>query len=482
VAGGENPIHDPAISATVLRDSAEVYDPDANVLSFEPELLTLVVARTRHAAITLESGETTLIGGRGLESSALTFVEVVSPKTRNSHLLEPLGVGRIAPTALRLSDGRILVGGGDDSDGHPIGALEWRDTDASRLPAPWDGSRALPARFDRAYAALPGGAVLAVGGCEDRAALPGEDCAAWCNRGCPPTPDPVTQQSYDAFWVAHDGSIATLDFPLSAPRPILVAGSDGRPWLIASGLDQAGQPVPDRLVLYRFDPWQKRFDAVDVDLGFNPGLSSSRVISTGPDAFLWLDGDADGPVLRGARLGTRSAFTSDVPLVSLHDGSARPAHLAPDHPPNGSVSYDPTPGSLLFSALAASSAPTCVWISDTEYGDFSAKIAFSSGAPPALRLGPQAISDPRSIDPSSPCQLPTSATTASLGLGASCSQDPNHCISLHRQGDHLTLGIGGASSSCDLDAAVALARLPFGVCQSGLGAVTVTQITVTRGD
>ena len=479
VAGGQNPIHDPTVAAS---DTAEVYDPDPAVLGFEPDLLKLVAPRTQHAAVNLESGETALIGGRGVEPTALAFVEVVSPESRNSHLLEPLNIGRLAPTALRLSDAWIFVGGGDDSDGHPIGALEWRDTDASRLPAPWDGGSVLPARYDRAYAALPGGAVLAVGGCEDRAASAGEDCSAWCDRGCPPSADRVTQQSYDAFWVAHDGSITRLDFPWSAPRPTLVPGSDGRPWLIASGLDQAGQPTPNRLALYRFDPWQKRFDAVDVDLGLGRALSPAHLLSTGPDAFVWLDTNANGVVVRGARLGTRSAFTSDVPLVSLHDGTARPAHLAPDRAPDANVSYGPSPGSLLFSAWSARQAPACVWITDTEYGDFSAQIQFSSATPPSLRLGPLAISDPNSTDTSTPCQLPATTATASKGPGASCSQDPNHCIVLHRKGARLTLSVGTAGRSCNLDAALAVMRLPFGVCQSELGSSTVTQITVTRGD
>ncbi|HWZ90962.1 MAG TPA: hypothetical protein VNW92_19005, partial [Polyangiaceae bacterium] len=327
----------------------------------------------------------------------------------------------------------------------------------------------LPARFDRAFTALPGGAALALGGCEDRPALPGEDCTVWCSRGCPPTPDPVTNQSYDAFWVSSDGVVTKLDFPLSAPRPILVPGSDGRPWLIASGVDQAGQPVPDDFAAYRFDPWQHRFDAVDLDLGFSPAMNQARVVSTGPDAFIWLDADSDGPVVRGVRLGTRSAFSSDVPLVKVHDDSARPAHLAPDHPPDGTVSYEGN--ALQFSELASQSAPTCVWISDAEYGDFSAKIQFSSEIPPALRLGARTIAAPNSTGPSAPCQLPAPGSLTGT----------THDIALSRKGARLTLSIGAASSSCDLDDTIAPARVPFGVCQSELGAVTVTQITVTRG-
>jgi hypothetical protein len=258
-----------------------------------------------------------------------------------------------------------------------------------------------------------------------------------------------------------------LDFPLSAPKPILAQGSDGRPWLIAAGIDQLGQPVPGSFALYRFDPWQKRFDAVDFELDFGNVLTQSRLVSTGPDAFVWLDGDTDGPVVRGVRFGTRSAFTSDVSLVELTDGTQRPAHLAPDQPPAVNVSYAARPAALHFSALDSNSTPTCVWVTDAEYGDFSAEIEFSSITPPTLRLGTQSISDPNSAHPSSPCQLPVAGAAGTIGI--------------ERKDTHVTLSIGAANSNCILDAAILPTRVPFGVCQSELGAATVTRITVTRG-
>jgi hypothetical protein len=270
-----------------------------------------------------------------------------------------------------------------------------------------------------------------------------------------------------AFWLASDGSVTPLDFPLSAPKPILAQGSDGRPWLIAADVDQLGQPVPGSFALYRFDPWQKRFDAVDFELDFGHLLNQSRLVSIGPDAFVWLDGDTDGPVFRGVRFGTRSAFTSDVSLVELTDGTQRPAHLAPDQPPDVNVSYTAKPAALRFSAVDSSSTPTCVWVADAEYGDFSAAIEFSSDTPPTLRLGAQAISDPNSAHPSSPCQLPVLGAAGTIGI--------------ERKGAHVTLTIGAANSSCGLDATILPARVPFGVCQSALGPATVTKITVTRG-
>gem|GEM_PF-961339 len=464
VAGGENPVHDPSQPASELRGTAEVYDPATQ--SFESDLVALAEPITRQAATTLQNGETVLLGGRDEALDASNVVQVISPGTRKSTLLGSLSVGRDSPNALRLDDGRIFVAGGTDATGNPIAALEWRDTDASALGAPWDGSSSLPARYDRAFAALPGGGVLAVGGCEARAPLSNEDCTQWCAHGCPPNPAPTTNQSYDAYWVAADGSISTLDFPLTAPQPILIPGSDGAPWLVAAAVDEANQPIPGSFALYRFDPWQNGFAAASADLDFDADLSSSHLVPTGLDAFVWLTADSSGPVLHGARLGTRSSFASDGALVG---DSTRPAHLAPDHPPNGDVSYD---GALHFSQLASGGAVTCVWVDDAEYADFSAQIVFSSESAPTLRLGSQWVSAADSPDPSSPCRLPAlnavAATTSTL--------------TLRREGAHITLSDAGASNSCDLDTTLIPARIPFGVCQSELGDVTVTQITVTRGD
>ena len=464
VAGGEDPIHDSSMPASVLRDSAEVYDPNPLVLSFEPDLLKLAAPRTHHAATNLDSGETVLIGGRAEDSAASSFVEVISPVTRVSKLVENLAVGRADPQALRLSDGRILVAGGTDADGHPIGALEWRSSDASSLGAPWDGSTTLPARFDRAFAALPGGAALAVGGCEDRDALAGEDCTVWCTRGCPPMPARAKQPSYDAFWIAADGSVSPLNFPINAAQPVLLPGSDGQPWLITFGIDGAGKPAPGNFAAYRFDPWQGTFVASDLDLGAQALVSVPRFVATGADAFVWFGEDTNGTELQGVRLGTRSTFSSDVPLVVLRDtdDTTRPAHLAPDRPPNASLRYDSVRGVLQFGSGSA----TCVWISDAEFADFSAQVAFSSSVTPGIQLGSQQILDPTSAAADPNCHLP--ATDTSAGSGS---------IQVQRVGSHVSLSIGATHTSCELSSP----RLPIGVCGSDLGPTEVSLIDVTRG-
>jgi len=453
VAGGENPIHEAAEPASVLRDTAEVYDPKTQ--SFESGPISLADAVTHHAAVVLKTGETALFGGRDERSQATKFVQVVSPETRVTKLLKDLAQGRNSPTALRLDDDRILIAGGTDEGGPPVGALEWRNDQAGGLPAPFDGSVALPPRFDRAFVTLPGGAALAVGGCADRAPRPDEDCAAVCAHGCPPAPDPNSRQSYDAYFLAPDGTFEQLDFPLTAPHPVLLPGSDGRPWLIAASLADT-----EASALYRFDPWQQRFDPSDADLGLDGTVDPARIVSTGPDAFVWLGADDSGPFTRGVRFGTRSAYASDVALVSLSEDFSRPAHLSPDHAPSAGVSYDAAAGALTLGSADAAAPTACVWVADAKYGDFSAKIAFSPGTAPALRVGNTRI------DVDTPCALPAVAATGTQ-------------LSIRRSGASVTLDTGEATSSCQLDDSAG--RISFGVCRSSAGTSRVTQLEITRG-
>jgi len=459
VAGGENPIHDASEPASVLRDTAEIYDPVAQ--SFEPDSVPLAEAVTHHAAIVLKTGETALFGGRNQLTYASNVVQVVSPATRIAKLLKELAAGRNSPNAIRLDDDRVLIGGGTDEDGHPVASLEWREVDAGSLPAPFDGSVSLPPRFGRAFVALPGGAALAVGGCEDRPPRSGEDCASWCEHGCPPTPDPTSGQSYDAYWLAPDGTTKQLDFPLFAPRPLLLSGSDGRPWLIATGVDADGNGNPRTRALYRFDPWQQRFDPIELDLGFNETLDPTRIVATGPDAFVWLGSDGSGSFTRGVRLGTRSAYASDVALVSLSEDFARPAHLSPDHVPSADVVYDAGAGTLILGQADADAPPDCVWVADAKYGDFSAKLTFTAGAMPALSVGRTRI------DLDAACAPPalTPATTELI---------------LRRAKSLVTLDAGATTTRCEL--ADGSARIPLGLCRSSAGSSRVTGLAITRGD
>ncbi|MEO6600582.1 MAG: hypothetical protein ABIQ16_11950, partial [Polyangiaceae bacterium] len=461
VAGGVNSLFESA----PLNDSAEVYDPISR--GFEPELLKLAVPRAHQAALTLASGEVALLGGRGPDSAASSFVEVVTPSTRGSKLVDNLGLPRSAPVALVLSDGRLFVGGGVDRDGHPVAGLEWREADATRrLAPPFDGSTELPPRFDRAFAALPGGAVLAVGGCADREPNAGEDCSAWCAHGCPPEPDAKSGQRYDAYWISPEGGSSALDFPLGAAQPVLLPGSDGRPWLVANDSDAQGRAVANQRRLYRFDPWRQHFDRVPIDLDLEAAQSAPQFVAIGSDAFVWLDQRALGPVLHGVRLGTRSLFSNDLDLIQERDAEdvTRPAHLVPDHPAGTSVSYDSVHASLSFSASEPGTVSNCVWLTDATFADFSAQIGFTSNVLPGLRLGSRWLSDPTSTSHDDVCTLPKQ------------SDAKGGTLLLLRSGKHLTLSLGDMRSECTVETA----RLSIALCASDLGIVNITRLRVTR--
>lgn len=451
VAGGEYPIHESGTPASTFNDTAEVYDPATG--AFDPDFVPLALGVARHAATLLESGEVALIGGETEASRASSFIQVVSPSTRTAKLVGTLSVGRSAPSVLQLDDGRLFVAGGEDASGSPVGSVEWRGADTSPLPAPFDGSLELPARFDRAYATLPGGAVLAVGGCEDRAPKAGENCKRECERGCPP--GTAASPRYEAFWISAQGTVTELDLPLAAGRPSLLPGSDASPWLVT----RDGE-------LLRFDPWHTDFETIQPLLGQDE-RESTRFVAMGTDSFAWLSNDAQGTILRGIRLGSRSAFSNDVPLVTLRDPAdpSRPAHLAPDQPPSDALSYEGGPGALAFAISPRAEPKPCVWISDARYADFSAEFAFSSSVSPSLRLGGTRFVDPSAEDAESACPLPAPSDGAQGGR-----------LVLERKGSHVTLTLANARSEC----VIGDARVSVAVCASDLGAVRVTQLSVKR--
>jgi hypothetical protein len=275
---------------------------------------------------------------------------------------------RIAPTAFLLDDGRLFVGGGLAADGTPLSALEWLSGDArSHLQALFPPE--LPARYDRAFAALPGGGVLAVGGCEQREADDADDaelCREMCRKGCPP------RGGYDAWWITPDYELFEVELEASAPRPVLLGGGDGRP------LFSGGAPSDTRV--YRFDPWRARFDALSTQVPSPPraGLPAQAI---DVQAFVWLAETDDGVLLSGIRLGTRNRYARDVALVAQPDPEfpGRPLNLVPDRPLDSDVVYD---GSLSF---ARGAEPT-VYVAATDYADVSISIRFE-GAPPRVRLG-----------------------------------------------------------------------------------------------
>ncbi len=449
VAGGEQPVFGVPEADVEPHATAEVFDPKLG--RFSGEVIQLRSTRTRHAALTLDDGRTLLVGGRtrvGATSIAQYQLEIVDPKQKRASVADAIAP-RIEPHALRLTDGRIFVGGGVGLDGsltEPV--AQWLTKDA-HLDDTAVSSDVAP-RFDRAFVATAGGGVLAVGGCEDRPATSDQDAAACaaCGHGCVPLAD-----GYDAWWIDRDGAATRVGLNgISAPRPILLPGSDGRPWLVAATAN-----TPEKPQLFRFNPWL-------FPPGFEPAAAASgerlpqpgmpQPISLEPDAFVWID-DSDGRgQLLGLRLGTRNRYAQDLALVLLSDpvDLTRPAHLVPDrHPAARDVSYD---GRLTLSDPAVT-----VVVADADYADVTVRV-HRHGAPlPILLLGQTLLGG-------ADCPWPDGNETG----------DDADLPTLLRRGTEAELRFHGGGQACRVEPG----RLPLGV-RAGDGVTIITELDVQRG-
>jgi hypothetical protein len=375
VAGGEKPVMGVPDYDLEPYASSEVFDPARG--RFTGESVALLGARTHHAAVVLDDGRTLLVGGRskvGSTSIAEYQLEIVDPNSKRSSLADAI-TARVDPTALKLSDGRVFVAGGTALDGSlatPVG--EWL-TQSGRRDATRVGGE-VPARFERAFVATPGGGVLAVGGCEDRPPASDEDAQACqrCSHGCEPL------DGYDAWWIDREGRPSRVQLDgISAPRPVLLPGSDGSPWLVA-----ATTGAPEVPALFRFNPWSTSFERVEQALaGTLPRRDMPSPLEIDRDTFVWLEPSTRGDQLAGLRLGTRSRYAQDLALVLLFDAldPGRPLHLVPDRALGDAASYD--------GKLTLRDADVTIQVADTDYADVTISLALAptSAAPPVVRLG-----------------------------------------------------------------------------------------------
>jgi hypothetical protein len=89
--------------------------------------------RMMHAALLLADDKVLLIGGRKEpDGEPLASLELVEPRAARSELLAgALQVPRVAPSALMLDSGSVLVLGGSDGAGRLLGSVELFDADAA---------------------------------------------------------------------------------------------------------------------------------------------------------------------------------------------------------------------------------------------------------------------------------------------------------------------------------------------------------------
>jgi len=383
VAGGEDPFQGDMVEVVTVRRTAELFDPLS--AEFLPAPIELDVGRSRHAAVVLPNGDTLLVGGRRQFGDALSVLEVVSPQTEQATIagLPALQIPRLFPAVLPLDDGRLFVGGGEAADRTPLAALEWLSADARahlRSELPDD----LPPRYDRAFAAMPGGGVLMVGGCEPRSEEDDAECMA-CRDGCPPRSSSGAR-AYDAWWVTPDYAVEKIPLPVAAPRPVLLGG-DGKPLLVP------GDPEDPRAA-YRFDPWTSKFERSEVELS-EPPRPGYPVIALDAEAFVWSSArDGRDLGLFGLRTGTGSRYGR---AGSLGNVDETPLQLVPDRPvgERPTASFDGT--SLHFTA----GSPVRVFIPTLDFDDFELEleVAEESVLPRLVltateRIGPQIVELP----------------------------------------------------------------------------------------
>jgi hypothetical protein len=463
IAGGQHPAQGVAEEDLDLSASAELFDPELGTLVGAP--IALRNARTRHAAVTLRNGASLLIGGRSrVNDSPLTAfaAELISPETGLSKpTVTP--APRIDPRALVLSDGRVFVGGGTTFAGEPAEpGGEWISSDGLSLL----GEADIPPRFERAFVATAGGGVLAVGGCQNREPESKEEavqCGLECARGCRPLPENGGKKAYDAHWIDPDGIATPVGMDaIVAGRPILLPGSDGRPWLVAEHENEPGKPR-----LFRFDPWQQRFDLADLpeDLRL-PRPDYPQPVAIDPDAFVWVDDDGKHGELFGLRLGTRNRYTQDLALVLLFDPEepTRPLHLAPDRPLREPERYD---GKLWLYPRSDDSALT-VLVADADYGDVSITLRLAQpksaldipeSSPPLVVLGNAPFGGEQ-------CPWPS-------GSG---KDEERNVLTLARRGTRVELRRNQEIQTCSVPAG----RLTLGL-RVGEAVSVIEQLDVTRG-
>ena len=430
VAGGRDP------ETSEPLGSADVFDPTS--LSFQDSRVELESPRADHAAVVLASGETLLVGGVGTDGIPVRTLEAISPLTRQYRIsgLTDLEVARKNPTAIRLSDDRVLVAAGVDGSDDPVELLEWLTADGARVD---QESSALAtadeaATIGRAFAAMPGGSVLVVGGCRLLGA--GDPpCDATCNGGAGCASDEV-------LWLTRDGTPTVLPDALdvTAATPLLVAGEEGRPWLLADGPDGSR-------VLRRFNPWEGTFVPADTPVTV-PQDPNTRGVATDAGLLVWLGGGNAGdlPSLTAYRHGTRGPFTDAVAplLLGSTDG------LSLDRPLGADVARDPNDGDVLLTASGAT-----LVVTDTTYADVSVAVDVRAGPPPTIALADRNYGDASCPWPATP--------------------DPPFTAELDRIGAEVRLTVANKTRVCVGDAG----RVSVSIVGTG-ETVYVRSVTVRR--
>jgi hypothetical protein len=146
------------------QNSADLFDPRTNTFTLTAN--TLHQDRFGQATVRLADGRVLLVGGKsvvlGHSDICLASAEIFDPRTNRFHRAKaPMHFPRDRPTATLLTDGTVLIAGGQDGKITPTLAelFDSRTEKFTLLPAPLNAGR-----MAHGAVSLPDGRVLLAGG------------------------------------------------------------------------------------------------------------------------------------------------------------------------------------------------------------------------------------------------------------------------------------------------------------------------------
>ncbi len=319
-------------------NTAELYNPSSNTWSAAAAMTT---ARFGASATLLSNGSVLVAGGdtgNSTTATATNTAELYNPSTNSWSAAGSLTTARAFASSTALSNGNFLVAGGEDGAGNAIATAEQYNPSTNS----WTSAGSLAtARHDATATLLPNGQVLVAGGENGTTVLTSAELYNPSNN----------------TW-STTGSMATARF--GATVGLLPDGTV----LIAGGEDGSSNPIA---TAERFNPSTGSFSATG-SLGTARAFAASAVLS---DGYLLVAGGESGsgsttttgsaelyyaglpPAITSSTsvsftVGQSSSFTvttSGSPAPSITETGVLPAGLAFHDNGNGTATISGTPQS-----------------------------------------------------------------------------------------------------------------------------------------